>query len=100
MHIKERTAPLQEHVIETMRELMAGRHEETPEDGYDRVDYRMELVLDGLYDGRDPEDETQPLIDLLTDVLHTARAKGVDIFDLLERAQWMQRQEIEEWDER
>jgi hypothetical protein len=68
-----------------------------PGDGYERAEVRLRIVLGGAYDGTTAEDEAQPLIDLLTDILHASHALGVDIFDLLESAQFMQTEEQKDW---
>lgn len=101
MTIRHADAPLQKAVIENIHTLLAnnGRAYEVPDDGYDRVEYRLELVL-ASYDDDEPDDPGQPVRDLLTDVLHLCDAKGWDIQDLLSKAEWMQQIEIGEWGER
>jgi hypothetical protein len=101
MTIRHADAPLQKAVIENIYTLLAnnGRAHEVPEDGYDRVDYRLEIVL-APYDDDEPDEPGQPVRDLLTDVLHLCDAKGWDIQELLANAAWMRDEENREWGER
>jgi hypothetical protein len=100
MNITDRTAPKQEALIRLTHNLLMQRDDEVPEDGFDRIDYRMGIVLGGSYDKPDPEEPDMAVRDLLTDVLHYCHANGWDFFDVLERAQWMAMQEQREWDQR
>lgn len=101
-----RTAPKQDAVITSVRELIRSRDSEVPEDGYDRVDYRLEIVLESMYDAatidptQDQFDQATPVVDLLSDLQHLAAARGWDIAELFARAQNMREQEIEEWGDR
>lgn len=99
-----RTAPHQDAVIASIRKLMVTEPEpEVPADGYDRVDYRLEIVLDGLYDGAEraaQRGSEAPVRDLLTDLVHLCEARGWSIESLLERAHDMALTERKEWGER
>lgn len=55
------------------------------------------MILKALYDD-EPGEPDQAIRDLLTDTLHEAQRRGVDIDQALERAHWMQNQELAEWD--
>lgn len=91
-----RTAPKRDAVLKEIDELLRSRDEEVPPDGVDRVDYRLGIAL-GCYDDDDPDDPTQPVRDLLTDILWLCHGKGWDIDYLVERAEWMRNEEAKEW---
>lgn len=97
MTISHRSAPLQADLKERIKRLLTSRADEVPEDGYDRVDYRLELIL-AAYDDDDPGDPTQPYRDLLTDVLHHCAREGWPTHELIARADWMRTQESANWD--
>lgn len=98
MKLRHASTPLQDALIENIHTLLAnnGRAYEVPDDGYDRVDYRLEIVL-APYDDDEPDEPGQPVRDLLTDVLHLCTMKGWDIQELLSNAAWMEEQEVREW---
>jgi len=99
MKLRHATAPVQQHIIDNINHLMTSRNDEVPYDGFDRVDYRLEIVL-APYDDDDPDDPGQPVRDLLTDVLHLCDAKGWRIHDLLDQAVQMAGTERQMWGER
>lgn len=93
---RQRTAPEQQKIIDSIEHLLSTRNDEVPPDGYDRVDYRTEILL-AAYDDDDPEDRTQPVRDLLTDVVHLCRSRGFVIDLLLNSARNMADQEEGDW---
>lgn len=96
-----RTAPHQDAVIASIRKLMVTEPEpEVPADGYDRVDYRLEIVLESMYDGADADAGTAPVRDLLTDLVHLCDARGWSVLNLLSRAEDMALEERKDWGER
>jgi hypothetical protein len=95
LRLRHATAPLQNHLIHAIGELLTNRAEEVPEDGYDRVDYRLELVF-AAYDN-EPDDPGQPVADLLTDLIHLCNHQNWDLHALLERADKMAAEEWSEW---
>jgi hypothetical protein len=97
MTFKEHVLDLQQTAIGAIGAAVMSK--QAPGDGYERVDFRLDIILQGAYDDDEPEDPAQPVRDLLTDIIHRCRAKGWDLFELLERAQWMADQEGREWDE-
>jgi hypothetical protein len=96
MKLRNAEAPIQNQLINEIGLLFTSREEEAPRDSYDRVDYRLEVVT-APYDDDDAEDRTQPVRDLLTDIVHLCDAKGWDIHTLVERAEWMAQQERQDW---
>lgn len=98
MRLRHATAPVQADIIEQINHLLTSHVPggEVPGDGFDRVNYRLEIVL-ASYDDDEPDDPGQPVRDLLTDIVHLCRAKGWPIDDLLEKAQDMAQTEDTEW---
>jgi hypothetical protein len=99
MRLRHATTPIQDHLIEQINTTLIERGEEVPEDGYDRVEYRMDFVF-ACYDDESMDDPGQPVADLLTDIVHVCEAKGWDVHEFLQRALWMADQERQEWGER
>jgi hypothetical protein len=97
MRLRTADAPKQQELIEKIGELLVNRSPEVPEDGFDRVEYRMELVL-APYDNDEPADPGQPIRDLLTDIIHVCRRKNWSLVDLLAVAEDMAGIEREEWE--
>jgi hypothetical protein len=95
LRLRHADAPLQNHLIERISELLMSRDDEVPPDGYDRVDYRLEIVF-AAYDN-EPDDPGQPVADLLTDLIHLCNQKNWDLYALLERADKMAGREWDEW---
>lgn len=93
-----RTAPKREELVKEIHDLVTSRDPEVPEDGHDRVDYRLGFVF-SLYDDDPHAPAIQPMQDLLTDLLHLCAHKGWDIDFLVERAEWMRRQDNADWGE-
>lgn len=76
---------------EAMRTALADALPDTPQ----RAGRRVEIIT-GLYD--DEPDEPQTLIqDVITDLMHTAAARGVDFEQVVANAAFMWAQEREEW---
>jgi hypothetical protein len=95
-----RTAPQQDAIIQGIGKLITSRDPEVPADGYDRVNYRLEIVLDGLYDGAqvvDQGEETNPIRDLLTDLVHLCEARGWDVQHELDMAYAAAVSDTQEW---
>lgn len=65
-------------------------------DSLERARFRLKIIIAGLYD-EEPTDPEQAIRDLLTDVLHEADARGIDVHHALDRATWMRDQEVAEW---
>lgn len=86
-------------VTEIARDMGDTLHASTEVDTLTRVRTRMALIFAGVYDD-EPSEPDQAIRDLLTDVIHEARARGVDMDEAYERALWMQREEQAEWAER
>lgn len=76
-------------------ELMRG----TDTDTLERSQTRIQLVFDMFYDDEEGEPD-QAIRDLLTDLMHVAAERGVDMEDAVTRAASMFSQEREEWSER
>lgn len=68
----------------------------TDADTLDRARFRMARIFEMFYDDERGEPD-QAIRDLLTDVLHEAEARGVNIHNAISRATWMYRQEQAEW---
>lgn len=83
------------HVEAIREEFLRSTEVDTPE----RVDTRVGLIFDMFYDDEEGEPD-QAIRDALTDLMHTAAKRGVDMEDAVERAAWMFSQEREEWEDR
>ena len=88
-------ADLTEH-IEAIREEFV---RSTEVDSFDQVDTRVRLIFDMFYDDDEGEPD-QAIRDALTDLMHIAADRGVDMEDAVQRAAWMFSQEREEWEDR
>ena len=66
-----------------------------PTDTLERALYRAEIVTD-LYDEKDIEPQ-QNLGDVLTDLVHYADARGLNIHAALEKGLWMADEERADW---
>lgn len=96
-----RTAPEQDALIESIRRhVVTEPGPDVPGDGYDRVDYRLEIILESLYDGVHEEVGDAPVRDLLTDVVHLCEARGWNLYEMLAAAQFMAAQERSDWGDR
>jgi hypothetical protein len=82
-------------VIDT---IARAQHDLVPAEGPSRPIVRLRHILAGAYDLDSPHDDgEQPIIDLLTDVLHWCSQEGIDIHDAMERAVEMRDIERKEW---
>jgi hypothetical protein len=64
-------------------------------DTLERAQARVEIALDLFYDGRsDYEEPDQPIRDLLSDLVHYCRERGIDLDYALERAEGMAAEEL------
>lgn len=66
-----------------------------PTDTLERALWRADIIT-GLYDEREIEPQ-QNLGDVLTDLVHYADARGLDIHAALEKGIWMVDQERADW---
>lgn len=71
----------------------------TEVDTFDRVDTRVRLIFDMFYDDEEGEPD-QAIRDALTDLMHIAAERGVDMEDAVKQAARMFSQEREEWEDR
>lgn len=67
-----------------------------PSDTLERATFRVDFTIDTMYD-REPDDNEQPLADMLTDLIHWADVNGVNWRAALGRANRMVEQERAEW---
>lgn len=77
-------------------EFLAELDQRTQPDTLDRAVTRVGLVMALAYDD-EPQEPDQALRDLLTDVVHTAAARRLDMSELLDAAQRMAERERQEW---
>jgi hypothetical protein len=80
--------------IKELRETL--RQESPPMDTPERVQWRMEAVFGLFFDDEEGEPD-QAICDVLTDVLHIAKQRGVDFAKALDAAGHMAWMEREEW---
>lgn len=73
-------------------EVQARTEGDTP----DAPRLRVAVMFAALYDN-EPGEPDQAIRDLLTDIMHEAEARGVDMTDALCRAAWMHNQERQAW---
>ena len=78
--------------LEMSREL----DNRTETDTLRRAQFRMHTLIAAWYDD-EPSEPDQAIRDVLTDLVHLADARGVDIHTALERAVWMADQERADW---
>ena len=83
------------HTTVIREEFMRSTEVDTPE----RVNTRVGLIFDMFYDDEEGEPD-QAIRDCLTDLMHTAAARGVNMEEAVARAAWMFSQEREEWEDR
>lgn len=68
--------------------LRTALHERTDADTMERARFRTAAIFEAFYDD-EPGEPDQAIRDLLTDIMHEADARGADMTDALERAEWM-----------
>lgn len=88
-------ADLTEHIKAIREEFVRS----TEVDTFDRVGTRVRLIFDMFYDDEEGEPD-QAIRDALTDLMHIAAERGVDMEDAVKQAAWMFSQEREEWENR
>lgn len=71
----------------------------TEVDSLDRATTRVQLIFDMFYDDEEGEPD-QAIRDALTDLMHVAAERGVDMEEAVARAASMFSQEREEWSDR
>jgi hypothetical protein len=86
-----------EQTIATLGSILrAHLHADTDTDTAARAQYRVAVIFTGFYDD-EPGEPDQALRDLLTDLVHEADWRGVDIYAALNSAVSMADQERDEW---
>lgn len=76
--------------------LRTAMRERTETDTLERARFRVAAIFGAFYDD-EPGEPDQAIRDLLTDILHEAEARDVDMTDALDRAAWMHSEEREDW---
>lgn len=76
--------------------LRSALYEHTEEDTMERARFRTAAIFGAFYDD-EPGEPDQAIRDLLTDIMHEAESRGVDMTDALDRAAWMHDQERQGW---
>lgn len=76
--------------------LSDAMHRETETDTLNRARWRVNVTFSAFYDD-EPTEPDQAIRDAFTDLFHEAEARGVDIWDALNRARDMYSQERAEW---
>lgn len=79
-----------------MRRVTEALHRTTETDTLDRATTRIGMVFDMFYDDEESEPD-QAIRDCLTDLMHMAAERGVDMEVAVARAASMFTQEREEW---
>lgn len=80
-----------------MQAIMDELDRTTTIDTLDRAQMRIRLIFDMFYVDEESEPD-QAIRDCLTDLMHTAAERGVDMEDAIRRAVEMFSQEREEWE--
>ena len=86
-------------IIDAKLTLIDAMNDLTEADTLERARFRMAQIFETFYDDEEGE-PGQAIRDLLTDVLHEAEARGVNIHNAIGRATWMYHQECRDWAER
>lgn len=80
-------------------QVNAAMRADTEEDTFAGARWRINFIFDAMYDD-EPTEPDQAIRDLLTDLIHEADARGVDIHDALIAAARMAGTETADWTER
>lgn len=88
LQVVDHTAALTRHLVNT-----------TEGDTLERARRRIELTFQMFYDDEEGEPD-QAIRDLLTDLMHEASARRVNMEAAIEQAASMFTQEVEEWGDR
>lgn len=86
------THPTTQLELEMSREL----DNRTEPDTQRRAQFRMHTLIAAWYDD-EPSEPDQAIRDVLTDLVHLADERGIDIHAALDRSMWMADQERAEW---
>lgn len=92
------SAALAQTELETAHRHMLQAVETVAYDTPERAARRIEIIF-GLYDD-DPGETAQALADLVTDVMHECRRRGVEFDQVAARAASMTDMEIADWEAR
>lgn len=84
--------PITQLELEMSREL----DNRTTTDTLGRAQFRMNTLIAAWYDD-EPSEPDQAIRDVLTDLVHLADARGIDIHHALDRAVWMADEERADW---
>ena len=84
--------PITQLELEMSREL----DNRTEADTQRRAQFRMHTLIAAWYDD-EPSEPDQAIRDVLTDLVHLADARGIDIHHALDRAVWMADEERADW---
>ena len=84
--------PITQLELEMSREL----DNRTEADTQRRAQFRMHTLIAAWYDD-EPSEPDQAIRDVLTDLVHLADARGVDLHHALDRAVWMADEERADW---
>ena len=92
-------AQIQPPTLEQARALTGALNRETEPDTLTSARWRVNVTFEAFYDD-EPGEPDQAIRDVLTDLIHEARARGVDVDDAIRRATEMADLERADWTER